>query len=228
MSNNESGFPKSAVDFLTKLKRNNNRDWFESHREEFQYSVLEPAREFVIVLGEMLRTIAPDIIAIPKVDKSIFRLHRDVRFSKDKSPYKTNLGLFFWEGTKKKMECSGFYFHLEPGQFFIGNGIYIFTDELMKEYRDVISTPNKAKELDSIIKKLKKKGYGIGGKYFKQTPRGLDKEYPYAEYFLYNGLYAYGDSYPLKDLYKQDVVKYSFKKFKEMLPIHRWLVKNLG
>ena len=228
MSNNKSGFPKSAVDFLTKLKRNNNRDWFESHREEFQYSVLEPAQEFIIVLGEMLRTIAPDIIAIPKVDKSIFRLHRDVRFSKDKSPYKTNLGLFFWEGTKKKMECSGFYFHLEPGQFFIGNGIYIFTNELMKEYRDIISIPAKAKELDSIIKTLKKKGYGIGGKFYKQVPRGLDKEYPYAEYFLYNGMYAFDDTFPLKDLYKQDVVKYSFKKFKEMLPIHRWLVKNFG
>jgi uncharacterized protein (TIGR02453 family) len=228
MSNIKPGFPKSAVDFLTKLKRNNNKDWFETHREEFQYSVLEPAQEFVIVLGELLRTIVPDIIAIPKIDKSIFRLHRDVRFSRDKSPYKTNLGLFFWEGTKKKMECSGFYFHLEPGQFFIGNGIYMFTAELMKAYRDLISSPDKAKELDSIIKKLKKKGYGIGGKHFKQVPRGLDREYPYAEYLLYNGIYAFDDSFPLKDLYKQDIVKYSFKKFKEMLPLHQWLVKNLG
>ena len=226
--NKKSGFPKSAVDFLTKLKRNNNKDWFETHREEFQHLILEPAQEFVIVLGELLRTIVPDIIAIPKIDKSIFRLHRDVRFSKDKSPYKTNLGIFFWEGAKKKMECSGFYFHLEPGQFFIGNGIYIFTNELMKAYRDLISSPDKAKELDSIVKKLKKKGYALGGKHYKQVPRGLDKDYPFAEYFLYNGLYAYDNSFPLKDLYKQDIVKYSFKKFKEMLPIHQWLVKNLG
>ena len=228
MTTNRSSFPKSAVEFLTWLKRNNKKDWFESHREEFQNLVLEPAQEFVVVLGEILRTIVPGIIAIPKTDKSIFRLHRDVRFSKDKSPYKTNLGLFFWEGTKKKMECSGFYFHLEPDQFFIGNGIYLFTDELMKKYREVISNPIKAKELDAIIKKLKKKGYGIGGKYYKQVPRGLDKEYPYAEYFLHNGLYAYDDSFPLKELYKQDLVKYSFRKFKEMLPIHQWLVKNLG
>ena len=88
-------FPGNSVRFLSKLKRNNNREWFESHREEFVTSVLEPAQEFVVVLGELLRTIAPGIIAIPKTDKSIFRLHRDVRFSKNKSPYKTNLGILF-------------------------------------------------------------------------------------------------------------------------------------
>ena len=228
MSNKKSSFPISAVEFLSKLKRNNNREWFEAHRDEFQISIIEPAQEFVIVLGELLRTIVPDIIAIPKIDKSIFRLHRDVRFSKDKSPYKTNLGILFWEGERKKIECSGFYFHIEPKNFFIGTGIYIFTGELLKKYRDALSNPDNAKELDTIIKKLKRKGYGIGGKFYRQVPRGLDKDYPFTEYFLYNALYAYDETLPLKDLYKQDIVKYSFKKFKEMLPIHQWLVNNLG
>jgi len=228
MNNKKSPFPKSAVEFLSKLKRNNNKDWFEKHRDEFQISIIEPAQEFVIVLGELLRTIVPDIIAIPKIDKSIFRLHRDVRFSKNKSPYKTNLGILFWEGERKKMECSGFYFHIEPNNFYIATGIYIFTGELLKEYRNSVSNPDNAKELEAIIKKLKKKGYEIGGKFYRQVPRGLDKGYPFAEYFLYNSLYAYDETLPLKDLYKQDIVKYSFKKFKEMLPIHQWLVKNLG
>src|SRR3970282_3008545 len=107
-------FPFEAIKFLSKLKRNNNKDWFESHRDEFNNSVLEPAQEFVVVLGELLRTFVPGIIAIPKTDKSIFRLHRDVRFSKDKAPYKTNLGILFWEGDRKKMDCPGFYFHAEP------------------------------------------------------------------------------------------------------------------
>lgn len=88
-----NNFPFEAIKFLSKLKNNNNKEWFESHREEFISSVLEPAQEFVVVLGELLRTIVPEIISIPKIDKSIFRLHRDVRFGKDKSPYKTNLGI---------------------------------------------------------------------------------------------------------------------------------------
>jgi uncharacterized protein (TIGR02453 family) len=222
-----NNFPFEAVRFLSKLKRNNNREWFESHREEFNNSLFEPAQEFVIVLGELLRTIVPDIIAIPKTDKSIFRLHRDVRFSKNKLPYKTNLGLYFWEGERKKMECSGFYFHVEPEYFFLGAGQYMFTDEQLKKYRGVVYDPDKAKELDSIVRKLKKKGFGIGGKTYKKVPRGFDPEYPHAEYLLYFGIYAFQEKKDLKILTKENPAKFAFQKFKAMLPLHQWLVKNI-
>jgi len=222
-----NNFPFEAIKFLSKLKRNNNKEWFESHREEFVSSVFEPAQEFVVVLGELLRTVAPGIIAIPKTDKSIFRLHRDVRFSKDKSPYKTNLGILFWEGERKKMECSGFYFHIEPDYMFLGAGLYMFTDDLLKKYRGVVYDPDKSKGLDSIVKKMKKKGYRFGGKTYKRVPKGFDAEYPYAEYLLYNGLYVYEEIKDLKKLLQNDTIKFSFKKFKEMLPVHQWLVKNI-
>jgi uncharacterized protein (TIGR02453 family) len=220
-------FPLDAVKFLSKLKRNNNRKWFESHREEFVNSVLEPAQEFVMVMGELLRTIAPDIIAIPKTDKSIFRLHRDVRFSKNKSPYKTNLGILWWEGNRKKMECSGFYFHVEPGYFFLAAGQYMFTDDLLKKYRRFVYRPDKAKELDSIVKKLKKKAFELGGKTYKRVPKGFDAEYPYSDYLLYNGIYIYEEKSDLKKLQKENVAKYVYKKFTEMFPLHQWLVKNI-
>lgn len=220
-------FPLDAVKFLSKLKRNNSREWFESHREEFVNSVLEPAQEFVVVLGELLRTIAPGIIAIPKIDKSIFRLHRDVRFSKNKSPYKTNLGILWWEGNRKKMECSGFYFHVEPGYSFFGAGQYMFTKELMTKYRQLVYRPDKAKELGSIIKKLKKKGFKLGGKTFKRVPKGFDAEYPYSEYLLYSGLYVYDESNDINKFQKENVAKFVYKKFTEMLPLHQWLVKNI-
>jgi uncharacterized protein (TIGR02453 family) len=227
MMNKSVGFPYRAVQFLSKLKRNNNRAWFESNRDEFVRSVLEPAQEFVVVLGELLRTVAPGIIAIPQTDKSIFRLYRDVRFSKNKSPYKTNLGIIFWEGERKKMECSGFYFHVEPNYLFLGTGMYMFTDDLLKKYRQVVYNPDKAKELDSIIKKLKKKGYITGGKSFKRIPKGFDAEYPYSDYLLNYGIYVYEENIDLMDLQKADILKFTFKKFKEMLPLHKWLVKNI-
>ena len=220
-------FPKDAVKFLLKLKRNNNRDWFESHREEYVASVLEPAQEFVLVLGEMLRAVAPGIIAIPKTDKSIFRLHRDVRFSKNKSPYKTNLGIIWWEGARKKMECSGFYFHVEPNYFFLGTGQYMFTNELLKKYRRVVYNTDNAKELDNIVKKLKKKGFELGGKTFKRVPRGFDAEYPYSNYLLHSGIYIYEEHSDLKKLEKGNTVDFAYKKFDEMRPLHQWLVKNI-
>ena len=220
-------FPDNAVKFLSRLKKNNNRKWFEKHKEEFTESVFEPAQEFVVVLGELLRTIVPDIIAIPKTDKSIFRLYRDVRFSKNKLPYKTNLGLYFWEGERKKMECSGFYFHVEPGYFFVGAGQYMLSDELLKKYRNVVYNPEKGKELDSILKKLKKKGFEIGGKTFKKVPKGFDPEYPYAVYLLHSGVYVYDEKNDLKELTEADPIKFTFDKFKAMLPLHKWLVENI-
>ncbi|MDO8549043.1 MAG: DUF2461 domain-containing protein [Ignavibacteria bacterium] len=222
-----NNFPFEAIKFLSKLKRNNNKEWFESHREELNNSLLEPAQEFVVVLGELLRTIAPGIIAIPKTDKSIFRLHRDVRFSKDKSPYKTNLGILFWEGERKKMECSGFYFHAEPDYLFLGSGQYMFTNDLLKKYREVVYNPDKAKELDSLVRKLKKKGYRLGGKTYKRVPRGFDVEYPFSDYLLHNGIYAYEEIKDLKKLRKEDMVQFSLRKFREILPLHQWLVKNI-
>jgi uncharacterized protein (TIGR02453 family) len=91
-------FPKKTVTvYLNKLSKHNNREWFEANRELYNSDFLGPCIQFIVEMGDKLQDIDPDIVAIPKVDKSIFRLHRDVRFSKDKTPYKTNAGLVFLE-----------------------------------------------------------------------------------------------------------------------------------
>jgi len=222
-----NNFPFNTIEFLSRLKKNNNREWFEKNKDEFIEKVFTPAQEFVVVLGELMRSFAPDIVAIPKTDKSIFRLHRDVRFSKDKSPYKTNLGLYFWEGDRKKMDCAGFYFHIEPGYMFLGSGQYQFSNELLKKFRNVVYDYEKGKELDSIIKKSVKKGFKVGGKTYKKVPRGFDPEYPFSEYLLYSGIYLYEEINDVNIFKKEDIVKYALKKYKSMLPIHRWLVDNI-
>ena len=108
------GFSKESVQFYKSLSKNNDKRWFEEHKADYEQFVLAPAREFVVVLGEKLRKIAPQIHAEPKINQSIFRIYRDTRFSRDKSPYKTNLGIWLWEGVGKRMECSGFYFPFCP------------------------------------------------------------------------------------------------------------------
>jgi len=222
-----SFFTKDTVRFFARLEKNNNREWFENHRDEFEQHVIEPAKVFIMVMGDALRELAPDIQAIPSVDKSIFRLHRDVRFSKNKAPYKTNLGIFLWEGPAKKMECSGFYLGIEPKLFFVGLGMYMFTPEQIKTFREAVYNKNIADELTNILKQLKKKGYKINEPHFKQVPRGFDKNYKYSDLLKYNGLYAFYENSNYDEIFNSDQVKFLTKKFKDMLPIHKWLLKNM-
>lgn len=225
---NEISFPQSTIKFLTALSKNNNKEWFENNRDRYNLELLQPAIQMVIDLGEELTKLSPNIFAIPKIDKSIFRLHRDVRFSKDKSPYKTNLGLYFWEGKGKKMECSGLYFHLEPKLFFLGAGMYMFSNNQLKKYREVVSNPAKAKELLEITKKiLKNKKYQLGGKTYKKIPRGYDPEYSYNELLLHSGYYLFYESKDFSELTKRDIIKTLFNIFSVMHPLHKWFVKNI-
>lgn len=222
-----SDFPNCAATFISKLSRNNNKDWFENHRDEYKTMLLEPAQEFVIEMGSKLQTIRPNIIAIPKVDKSIFRLHRDVRFSKDKLPYKTNLGIIFWEGDDKKLESSGFYFHVEPKYFFLGGGTYVFTDDMIKVYREALLDKAAGDQITQAIKRVTKAGYKIGGKHFKRLPKGFDADFPRAELLLHNGLYCYLESKDIGQLKPKSLIDFCFKHFKAMLPVHSWLADVL-
>ncbi len=224
----KSSFPKCTSAFLKQLEKNNNREWFEKHRKQYEENFLYPAEEFIIKFGEQLSKIAPDIIAIPKVDKSIFRLHRDVRFSKNKEPYKTNLGMYFWEGDRPKMECPGFYVHVDTKSIFIGSGVYEFTKETLEIYRNAVDDPHKGEALDKAVKKILKTGkYSLGGKKYKKIPKGFDPESPYAEYLLYNGLYCSFESKDMKDISGDEFRELCFKVCKDLLPLHRWFVDLL-
>lgn len=224
----DKSFPKCTSTFLRQLEKNNNREWFEEHRKQYEENFLFPAVDFVIQFGAKLSKIAPDVIAIPKVDKSIFRLHRDIRFSKDKLPYKTNLGMYFWEGDRVKMECPGFYVHVDTKSIFIGSGVYEFTKETLEIYRNAVDDPHKGAELDKAVKKILKKGtYSLGGKKYKKTPKGFDPESPYAEYLLYNGLYCSYETKDIKDINGQEFQALCLKVCKDLMPLHRWFVDLL-
>jgi uncharacterized protein (TIGR02453 family) len=158
-------FPYNTQNFLKQLAKNNSKEWFEENREAFNTDFLQPAVQFVVDIGEKLQTIVPEIMAVPKVDKSIFRLHRDIRFSKDKSPFKTNLGIFLWEG-KEKNQSPGFYFHVEPKLFFLGSGTYMLENEKLKIFRNAVYNPELGRELEDAVKKVLKIEISARGKIF--------------------------------------------------------------
>jgi len=216
------GFPEAAVKFLSDLARNNNKAWFEAHRDDYHRFIVEPAEAFTEAMGERLTAIAPGIIAEPRINGSIFRIFRDTRFSKDKRPYKTHLGIFMWEGEGRKMECPGFYFHLEPPKLLLGGGIHIFSKPLLDEFRRSVVHPKHGPELDEAVGSIPKR-LNIGGRIYKRTPRGYDPEHPLSDFLLFNGLTAWTEGPIPETLYGPEIIDHCFKVFREMLPIHTWL-----
>lgn len=220
-----SGFTKESLSFFQDLSQNNNRSWFEQNKTVYEQQVLEPARDFILSLGARLRKIAPGIQADPRVNKSLFRLNRDTRFSHDKTPYKTHLGLWFWEGKRPRMECPGFYFHLEPGKLMLGTGLYCFPKDLLEAYRQSVVHPVQGPSLAKALKGIKKEeGFYYGGSHFKKIPTGYDPKHPNAEFLLYNGLYAGRERVIPTELFSEDLVELCFDDYKRMLPLHRWLL----
>lgn len=218
-----NGFTKKTASFFRRLAKNNTKEWFDAHKAEYEEHVLEPSRLFVLTMGDKLSKIAPKIVAEPKVNKSLFRIHRDTRFSKDKSPYKTHLGIWMWEGPLKRMENSGFYFHLEPGNMMLGVGIYMFPKEHLVAYRDSVVHPQHGAALSRVINSMDKAGYPVGGQHYKMTPRGYDKEHKRAPLLLHNGLWAGFDGGIPDQLYSGKIVDFCFSHYKKMLPLHKWL-----
>lgn len=227
--NNFNGFSKKTVKFLKDLEDNNKRNWFDENKDIFDENVMFPASLFVKDIGERLRSLTPDIVADPRRDKSIFRINKDTRFSKDKTPYKTHLGIYFWEGERRKLENPGFYFQCDSKNIMFGVGMHIFSKDHLKKYRDAVVDKKLGAELNRIIKEItKKKDYKLGWVKYKKVPNGYDKNHPNAEFLLYGGIgFTYEKKIP-KEFYSKEFSNFTYKIFKDLSPIHFWLTKVLN
>lgn len=220
-----TGFSEATSDFFEQLVLNNNKTWFDDNRKQYDEHVLGPARAFIIALGGELIKHCPRINAIPMVNKSLFRLNRDTRFSKDKTPYKTHLGIWLWEGDAPRMECPGFYFHLEPPHLMLGGGLHMFAKHHLAAYRELAVHKTWGSKLAAVVKQTEDSGLEVHGQHYKRVPRGYDKEHPNAELLKHNGLSAmYKDLIPA-EFSSADLVGYCMEYYQKMLPIHMWLLE---
>ncbi len=225
------GFSPETVSFYEDLAQNNAKEWFEAHKDTYKESVLGPAQDFLLAMGDRLRILSPAIIADTRLNGagSIFRIYRDTRFSSDKSPYKPHLGILLWEGTRKKTECSGYYMHLEPPNLMLGVGVYMFTKPLLKIYRDAVVHPEYSLTLREAVEGVREmEQYNIGGEHYKRVPRGYDADHRNAEYLRYNGLHVGSQIAIPDDFYSGAFIEYCFERFRDMAPIHHWLVSILN
>jgi uncharacterized protein (TIGR02453 family) len=223
-----NGFPKEMIAFFNALKKNNRKEWFEAHKDDYENYVKGPAGDFVVAMGQKLQQHSPRIMAIPKVNQSLFRINRDTRFSHDKTPYKTNLGIWFWQGERKRMECSGFYFHLGEGTLMLGTGMHIFSKENLERYRKAVVHKTHGPQLKKTVAGISRKGYIFHGSHYKKVPRGFDANHKFAEFLLYNGLTAMIEEKIPKEFYSGTIVDYAYSHFKKMYPLHEWLLKAVG
>jgi len=226
LENKFNGFTKKTVSFFRGLEKNNSKEWFAQKRDLYDDHVMLPSALFVSEMGEKLRKISPGIVADPRRDKSIFRLNRDVRFGTNKQPYKTHLGIYFWEGKGKKLENPGFYFQLDKSKIMFGVGMHIFPKEMIAPYRDAVTDPSKGGELRKIINRISKnKEYKLGWVKYKKSPRGYDPEHPNKDYLLYGGIGFMFEAKHPKELFGGDFLDYSFKVFKDISPLHKWIME---
>jgi uncharacterized protein (TIGR02453 family) len=217
-----SGFPREGLSFLRKLKKNNNRPWFQKHKQEFEEVVRFPMQCLVASLGAEMSHDAPDIEFNPK--RSIFRIYRDVRFSRNKSPYKTHIAASFQpRGRKGGEESPGLYLHIEPGQVFIGAGLYMPNGDQLKAIRNaIVKDPGTFLEIIRN-RRFKKEFGGIQGDRLQKAPLGFPKDHPMIEH-LRNKQFFVGkeleDAVSLKPGFVDQVAGY----FRISLPLVRWLV----
>jgi len=222
------GFPKKGLDFFRDLREYNNRDWFNENKNVYIENVIAPAQSFIVELGEKLSKTLENIRYDTRAtgSGSIMRINKDVRFSKDKTPYRTRLGIIFWEGPGKKMDHSGFHLGLGDNMLVVHGGMHGFSKAMLSKYRDAIVQEETGEELIEIITKLKSSGYSIGGSYYKRVPRGYSPEHERADFLLHNALYAEYSKIPRKVIGTPELIDQCLLHFKAMFPLHNWLVER--
>ena len=118
-----SGFGSDTINFLKQLAENNNRDWFAENKSRYERCVVDPAFQFISSMGNELDSLSSHFEAVPKKQGgSLMRVYRDTRFGKDKTPYKTNIGIQFRHEAGKDVHAPGYYMHIEPDNVFVGVG----------------------------------------------------------------------------------------------------------
>jgi uncharacterized protein (TIGR02453 family) len=218
------GFPREGIDFLRNLRKNNNRAWFNTHKAEYETFVKLPMQSLVVALQPHVNAFAAEIDFNPK--RSIFRIYRDTRFSKDKTPYKTHVAAVFhprghWQNS------AGYYIHIEPGAMYVGGGMYMPNGDQLRKIRRMIDS--KADEFLSIVASptFERQFKGIEGEKLQRVPHGYAPDHPMAEWLKHKQFYT-GVEWSEKECYSAKVVERIASVYKDLYPLIRFLNEALG
>ena len=228
-----SRFRPAALTFLRGLRRHNDREWFEAHRASYEEDVRAPLAALVEEVDVRLASSAPEIVGDPK--RSLFRIHRDVRFSSDKSPYKTNAACWFYHGDAGRGVGSattahggaGFYFDIGPTTSTIGGGIWMPPRPTLARIRERID--EEPASLARVLRAPALRRYGGLAKeaMLARMPRGYDADHPAAS-LLRHQSFTLGRELTERELFSPRLPDLLAREYARILPLVRWLNGALG
>ena len=225
-------FTKRALSFFRGLARHNEKPWFEAHRNDYESEVRQPMRELIEDLDTRFAGFAPEIGGDPK--RSMFRINRDIRFSKDKSPYKTHAACWFHHlnaarsvGADADAGSAGYYFHLEPGgRSMIGAGIWMPPRPQLNKLRDAISRD--AKGFDRMARSIPRKFGGLDDEaMLKRMPRGYAEDHPAAKWLRFQS-FTSGRTLTDAQVTSPSLASFLAREYEALLPLVHWLNGALG
>lgn len=213
-------FTPAALTFFRSLARNNDRTWFNKHRQAYEDRVKTPMLDTLAWLNTQFARFAADHVTEPK--KAIYRLHRDTRFSKDKTPYKLNVSAMFGHRILLKNYCAGYYFHVSATEAFIGCGVYMPEPEQLKAIRTAISAdlPRFKKVISDP--KLKKVMGTLQGEKLVRVPKGFDPEDPAAD-FVRMKQWSFYKELPPKAALEKGFAREVAKAFEACAPFNAYM-----
>jgi uncharacterized protein (TIGR02453 family) len=220
------GFSKDTLVFLSELADNNEKSWFDANRARYEGELLDREKAFVTAVGERMHDVEPGLEAVPRVNGSIFRINRDTRFSKDKTPYKTHADMWFWEGKDRK-SSSGMFLRIVPDSVWVGAGAHMLDKDSLTRVRDAI-VDERGAQLAMIVDDLEKAGYEGEEPTLKRTPRGYLIDHPRADLLRLTSFVGMKEQPVPKEFYSAEFVEWCSLQFEELLPLHRWLVSVIG
>lgn len=215
-------FNRKTVTFLKALEQNNNREWFAENKQRYEDEVRAPAMDYIESMGHYMAEISPHFIAsTKKVGGSLMRVHKDMRFSKDKTPYKTNIGIHFKHARGKDVHAPGFYLHIEPGQVFISAGIWRPASSTLSNIRTLIDeSPNEWEKLTN--KFTGKDEFLLGGTALKRPPAGFTKDHPFIDDLKRKDFIAV-QNLKVSSVYAKDFDTSTAKLFKAAAPLVKFI-----
>ena len=191
------GLPKNFFTFFKELKANNERAWFEENKQRYKDVVVAPLSDFISAMAPRLANVSKHMVADPRPNGgSMFRIYRDVRFAKDKSPYKTHAGVHFRHALGKSAHVPGYYMHFATDEVFFGGGIWMPEPDALAKVRRAIADDPRAWKKVVEDKTFAKTFKGIDGEALARPPRGFDPDHPYIEDIKRKSFFATSESTP--------------------------------
>jgi len=221
-----SVFAPALFRFLRDLRKNNDREWFLAHKDVYERDVKEPALAFISAFAAPLRKISPHLVADARpIGGSLFRIHRDVRFSNDKRPYKTHVGIHFRHAKAEGAHAPGLYLHLEPGDVFAAAGIWQPDGAALSEVRDAIAE-SPAAWRRAVGGRDFSARWALSGESLQRVPRGYEPDHPLAS-DLKRKSYIAITGMTERDACAADFSKWLAEVWRASAPLMRFLTRAL-